>query len=147
MFRIQSPQDFGAAVTFALVGAAGLWFGRGYALGTAARMGPGYTPMVLSAGLIVFGLVVALRAVTRRGPAIEPVVWRTNVLVLGAIVAFLLLIESAGLALATFAATVLSSLASPESRWKETIALGLFLAALCVLVFVYALRQPMSVFG
>ena len=132
---------------FLLIGAAGLWLGRGYEMGTASRMGPGYLPMVLSGGLVVFGMVVGLRAVTLRGPAIEPVVWRTNVLVLGAILSFVFLIESAGLAVATFVVAVLSARASADSKWIETIGLGIFLAIFCVLVFVYALRQSMHVFG
>jgi hypothetical protein len=145
--RIKSPQDFGAAVLFLLIGAAGLWLGRDYEMGIASRMGPGYLPMVLSGGLVVFGLVVGLRALTLRGPAIEPVVWRPNVLVLGAILSFVFLVESAGLAIATFVVAVLSARASADSRLKETIALGVFLAIFCVLVFIYALRQSMHVFG
>jgi hypothetical protein len=116
-------------------------------MGTASRMGPGYMPMVLSGVLIVFGVAVGLRALKLPGPPIERGVLRTNALVLGAILAFVFLIESAGLAAATFAVTVLSGLASPEARWKETLALGVLLAIFCVLVFVYGLRQSMSVFG
>jgi hypothetical protein len=147
MPRIKSPQDLGAAVMFLLIGAAGWWLGRGYEMGTASRMGPGYLPMVLSGGLVVFGIVVGLRAVTLRGPGIEPVVWRTNALILGAILSFVFLIESAGLAVATFVVAVLSARASADSRWGETVGLGIFLAVFCVLVFVYALRQSMHVFG
>jgi putative tricarboxylic transport membrane protein len=134
-------------VLFLLIGAAGLWLGRDYEMGTASSMGPGYLPRVLSGGLVVFGLMVGLRAVTLRGPAIEPVVWRTNVLILGAIVSFVFLIESAGLAIATFAVAVLSARAAADSKLTETIALGIFLAIFCVVVFIYALRQSMHVFG
>jgi putative tricarboxylic transport membrane protein len=116
-------------------------------MGTASSMGPGYLPRVLSGGLVVFGLMIGLRAVTLRGPAIEPVVWRTNVLILGAIVSFVFLIESAGLAVATFAVAVLSARAAADSKLTETIALGIFLAIFCVVVFIYALRQSMHVFG
>jgi hypothetical protein len=135
-----------------LMGAGGLWFGREYVVGTASHMGPGYMPRALSYGLIIFGIVVGLRslklhAAGARGPEIQPIGWRTNFLILSAIVAFALLIRSAGLAAATFAVTLLSALASRESRWKETIALAIFLTILCVLVFVYALRQSMPVFG
>jgi hypothetical protein len=147
MPRIKSPRDLGAAVLFLLIGAAGLWLGRDYEVGTASRMGPGYLPMVLSGGLVVFGLVVGLRALTLRGAAIEPMVWRTNVLVLASILGFLLLIESAGLAIATFVVAVLSARASADSRWREMVALGIILAVFCVLVFIYGLRQSMHVFG
>jgi len=130
-----------------VIGVAGLWFGREYEVGTASRMGPGYIPMVLSWGLIIFGVVVGLRAVKLRGPAVEPIVWRTNILILGAIICFAFLIRSTGLAAATFVVTALSAFASTESRWKETILLGIFLAFFCVLVFIYALRQSIPVIG
>jgi hypothetical protein len=51
------------------------------------------------------------------------------------------------LAAAIFVVTALSAFASKEFRWKETIVLGVLLAILCVLVFVYALRQSIPVFG
>jgi hypothetical protein len=135
-----------------LIGMAGLWFGRGYEVGTSSHMGPGYMPMALSWGLIIFGFVIGLRAVSLRaarlrGSAIEPIVWRTNVLILGAIICFAFLIRSAGLAASTFVVTALSAFAAKEFRWKETIALGISLAILCVLVFIYALRQAIPVFG
>jgi putative tricarboxylic transport membrane protein len=101
----------------------------------------------LSWGLIIFGGIVGIRSVRLRGPAIEPIVWRANILILGAIICFALLIRSTGLAAATFVVTVLSAFASKEFRWKETIVLGVLLAILCVLVFVYALRQSIPVFG
>jgi hypothetical protein len=135
-----------------LFGIAGLWFGREYAVGTASRMGPGYMPMLLSWGIVIFGLVIGLRSVRigatgARGPAIEPIVWRTNLLILAAIVSFAFLIRFAGLAAAAFAVTLLSALASRESRWKETVVLAVFLSGLCVVIFIYALRQSMPVFG
>jgi len=152
MIRVKNPHDLGAAVLLLFFGAAGLWFGREYALGTASRMGPGYTPMLLCGGLIIFGLVIGLRALGRgksrtRGPGIEKIGWRTNLLILAAILSFAVLIRTAGLAPATFVTTLLTAMASTESRWKETIGLALFLSLLCVLVFVYALRQSMPVFG
>jgi hypothetical protein len=99
--------------------------------------------MALCWALTIFWVVLGLRAVALRGPAIESVRLRSNILVLSAILGFALLIQSVGLAISIFVITVLSALASTDSRWKETIALGLFLAFFCVLVFVYALRQSM----
>jgi len=147
MFRIKNQQDLGAALLFAVLGIGGLWFGREYDVGSAREMGPGYFPTLLSWGLIGFAIIVAVGALSVRGPRIQPFVWRAVVLVLGAIVAFALLIESAGLAVTIFAVTVLSALASRDSRWKETGALGVLLALFCVLVFIYGLHQTMTVFG
>jgi hypothetical protein len=152
MFHIKRPQDLGAAVMLLIAGIGGLWFGREYEVGTASRMGPGYMPMALSWGLIFFGVIIGLRAVRlrpvkSRGPGIDPIVWRTNLLILAAILGFALLIRSAGLAAATFVVTALSAIASTEFRWKETIALAVFLAIACVLIFVYALRQSIPVIG
>jgi putative tricarboxylic transport membrane protein len=147
MFQVRNQQDFGAALLFAFLGAGGLWFGREYDVGRASEMGPGYFPLVLSWGLIGFGVIIGLRALAVRGPRLQPVAWRSVALVLGAILVFAFLIESAGLALAVLVVTVISALASPELRWKEAIVLGLILAAFCVLVFIYGLRQTMTVFG
>jgi len=145
MLRIKSPQDVGAAATFILIGVAGLWFGREYDLGTASQMGPGYMPMLLSVGLILFGAIVGLRAVTVQGPAFERIRWRSMLLILLSILVFAILIETAGLLAATFAVVVLSACASGEASWKETIGLAVLLAAFCVVVFVYALKQPIPV--
>ena len=147
MSPIKHPQDFGSAVLFILFGVAGLWFGREYEVGAASDMGPGYLPRVLCWGLIIFGIIVGVRALKTPGPRIEPVVWRAVAFTLGAIVAYAFLIESAGLASAIFAVTVLSSLASSESKWKETLVMSVSLATFCVLVFIYALRQSLTVFG
>jgi hypothetical protein len=145
MLRIKSPRDVGAAATFILIGVAGLWFGRQYDLGTASQMGPGYMPMLLSIGLILFGMVVGLRALAMQGPAFERIRWRSALLILAAILAFALLIETAGLLVATFAVVILAACASGETSWKETIGLAFCLAIFCVVVFVFALKQPIPV--
>jgi putative tricarboxylic transport membrane protein len=147
MIRIKSPQDAGAAILLIVIGLGGLWFGRDYELGTVSQMGPGYMPMLLSAGLVIFGAIVALRAITVDGPPIERGLWYPSALILLAVILFAFLIETAGLAPATFAVAVLSAFASAEVRWKEAVALGAGLAIFCVLVFVYGLRQPIPIFG
>ena len=48
MVRVKSPQDFGASIIFILIGVAGLYFGSELSFGSAARMGPGYFPMIVS---------------------------------------------------------------------------------------------------
>jgi hypothetical protein len=145
-FRIKKPQDMGAAVLFLLIGIAGLWFGRNYAVGTAARMGPGYFPMMLSWMLIVFGIIVGAGSFVLEGEPISPGKARSTLLILAAILVFGLLVESAGLAIATIAVIIVSAIATPEAKWKEYVPLSLVMAVGCVLVFVYLLRQAIPPF-
>ncbi len=147
MIRIKSARDFGAAMLCALLGAAGLWFGRGYETGTASAMGPGYMPMLLSLGLLGFAAVIGLRALTVESVAIGRVDARSALSILAAVLAFAALIRMAGSAPAIVAAFALAALGSRETRWREAAPLALGLAALCVAVFYYGLKQAMPPFG
>ena len=76
-----------------LIGLAGFCFGTDLAFGTAARMGPGYFPVLLSGLIIAIGLVLGLRGVTVEGPPIEPVQLRPISFIVAAILIFGFLIE------------------------------------------------------
>ncbi len=143
MSRVKSPQDLGAGLVFLLLGLAGFYFGRDLAFGTAARMGPGYFPTLLSAMLFAIGLVVGLRGVTIAGPPIEPVQLRPILFIVAAILIFGFLIEAIGLALTAVLLTIFAAYARPEVKLGETILLGAGLAAFTVAVFVYVLGQPL----
>ena len=145
MIRVKNPQDFWAGLLFLVVGCLALWFGRNYAFGTATKMGPGYLPTVLSWGLVLIGAFLSLRAVALKGPAIERSLIRPQVFILLAIVVFGLLIERVGLAPAIVVVTVVAAIASREMRWRETLAVAVGLAALCVGLFIYLLGQPLTI--
>lgn len=147
MLRLKNPQDFGAGVLFLFIGLGGLWFGRELEAGSASNMGPGYFPLLVSVGLLVFGIVFAARGVVLEGPPIEASRLRPTLLILAAISSFGFLIEPAGLAAATAAVVIVSAYANREADWRETVALALFMAVFCVAVFIYALKQSMTVFG
>lgn len=146
IIRVKKPQDAGAAVLFILMGLAGLWFGRDLRFGTNARMGPGYFPIVLSWLLISFGGVIGIRALIMEGAAIAKPNLRGLGIVFLAIILFGLLIDRVGLGVTALLVPLLAAFASQEVKWKEALALSISLAIACVLVFIYALRQPMQVF-
>jgi hypothetical protein len=147
MVHIKRPRDFAAAVVFILIGIAGFWFGRNYQYGSAARMGPGYFPMMVSGLLIVLGLIVAAQSmVLAEGAKLSGVRWRSVGLIVLSIVAFGFLIEHAGLVVSTLAAVGISAYATREANWKATAVLAIALAIFCVAVFVYALNQPIAIF-
>ena len=142
MLRIKSPQDVGAAVVFMAIGLAGVYFGRDLALGTAARMGPGYFPVILSWTIFGIGVVVGFKGLTIEGPRIEPVQLRPILVIVAAILAFGYLIEKLGLAITAALLTVLAGYARRDVSLWETLLLAAGLALFCVGLFVYALSQP-----
>jgi hypothetical protein len=143
MLRVKSPQDIGAGLVFMLIGLAGLYFGSGLAFGSAARMGPGYFPTLLSALIIAIGAIVAFRGLTIEGPPIEAIQLRPISFIIAAVLIFGFLIEAIGLALTAILLTVFAAYARPDVKPGETMVLGLGLALFTVLVFVYLLGQAL----
>jgi hypothetical protein len=142
MLRIKSPQDFGAAVIFILIGLAGVYFGGELRLGTAASMGPGYFPILLSWVIVGVGVIVAFKALTVEGPRIQPIQFRPILVILAAILAFGYLIDRLGLAITAVLLTIVAGFARRDVNMLETLLLGVGLALFAVVVFVYGLSQP-----
>jgi putative tricarboxylic transport membrane protein len=143
MFRVKSPQDFGAAIVFLLIGIAGLYFGRELTYGTAARMGPGYFPYLLSWLIIAIGVVVGLMSLSVEGPPIEAPQFRPMFFVLLSVVIFGYLMSYVGLAITGVVMTLIAAFARRNFNLLESFALGIGLSIGCVLIFVYALGQPL----
>jgi Tripartite tricarboxylate transporter TctB family len=143
MMRVKSPQDVGAGAVFVLIGVAGFYFGSDLAMGSAARMGPGFFPMLLSGLIATLGLIVGLSGFVVEGPSIEPVQLRPISFIVAAILIFGYLIESVGLALTAILLTLFAAFARPEVRLGETLILGAGLALFTVVVFVYLLGQAL----
>jgi hypothetical protein len=145
MFRVKSPQDFGAAVLFLTIGIAGIYFGRDLTFGTAARMGPGYFPTLLSCVIVAIGAIVGLKSLAIEGPPIEPIKLRPIVFILVAVLAFGFLIEQVGLAITTAALAIFAAYARGDVNLKETVLLAVGLTVFAVVVFAYALGQPLPI--
>ena len=145
MAFIRHPKDFFAGLLFIAFGLAALVIGSNYALGTAARMGPGYFPRILGILLICLGSALALRALKLNGPPVPAFKWRPLVIVLGSVTVFGMIVNYAGVALSTLFLIVASSAASHEFRWRESLVAGAALAALAVGVFVIGLKLQLPI--
>ena len=145
MLRVKSPQDFGAAILFLIIGIAGIYFGKDLAFGSASRMGPGFFPAILSGIIALIGAIVGLKSLAIEGPPIEPIRLRPLLVILIAIVAFGYLIGEIGLAITTAGLTIFGAYARQNVNLKETLVLAGFLAAFAIGVFAYALGQPLPI--
>ena len=145
MPAIRNPKDFWSGALFIAVGIAAIVLGSHYALGTAARMGPGYFPRILGILLIALGAILAIRATRTRGGPILGVHWRPTIIVLGSVVLFGAIVRPLGVALSTVILIVASSAASREFRPREALIAGIVLAALAVGVFVVGLQIQLPI--
>jgi len=60
--------------------------------------------------------------------------------------AFAVAIRPLGLVVSAFAAFLIAALGTAETRWKETIIVGICLTIGCSLLFPYALGLPLQLF-
>jgi hypothetical protein len=148
MLRVSSSRDLWAGLIYLAIGAAGLWFGWAYPMGTAGRMGSGYFPKVLATFLVGFGLIGLIRSFTVESPAITAVRWRPLMLVLLACTLFGLLLEPAGFVVAMAVFVLTCAAASRHFKLDLKSLLGVAgLISGCALVFVVGLGIPMPLIG
>jgi len=147
MLRVRDQRDFWSGILFMAFGCAGLWFGRDYMIGTAARMGPGYFPMMMSLALLGLGGFILARSLVTGNDTIERIALWPQLQIIAAIVVFGLLIERVGLAISVVAVILISGFSAQGLRWYELVTLALVMAAVCVGLFVHLLGQPIPVWG
>jgi hypothetical protein len=141
MLRVKSPQDFGAALVFIVIGLAGLYAGKDLTFGTASHMGPGFFPTWLNFLIIAIGVGTGIKAVAIQGPRIEPFQLRPILLIVVAILSFGLLINGVGMALSAIVMTIFAAYARRGVKLIETILLAAGLAVFSVILFIYVLGQ------
>ncbi len=141
--QIRDKRNFLAGLVLVGFGLGALLIARTYRMGTAFRMGSGYFPAMLASFLIVIGLIVACLAFRSGEVKLPKVAWRPLIMVSAAVALFGLILNGAGLLLATFAMVVLSRLARPGYPWIETVVLGVALSVLFAAIFYFGLRIQM----
>jgi hypothetical protein len=143
--RIRAPKDFWAGVMFCAFAAMGILAARGYSIGSAGKMGPGYFPLWLGGVLGVLGAILIGRSLALNGEPVPRFHLLPLAVIAVAVCLFGLLIEPLGLVVALAVLTVLTAWAGPQFRLTETVALTVALIVFSVGVFVYALGLPLAI--
>lgn len=154
--QIKSEKDFFAGLMFMAVGGAFAWGATGYTVGTGARMGPGYFPLLLGVVLALLGAFIIFESLvvnTEDGEKIGKIAWKPLGFIIGANVAFGILlgglpsigIPAMGLVVAIYALTFIASLAGDQFKAKEVAALATVLAVLSYLAFIKLLNLQFQV--
>jgi len=154
--KIGHQTNFWGGVLFIVIGglfaliAKGLRFGdnvllAGYAMGTPARMGPGFFPFYLGLILAILGIIIAstgLRPHEGDAGKLAKFHWGPILYVLLSVVMFGLLLKPVGMLLAGLLLVIGASLGSHEFKLKNVVILGVALTIFCAFVFVGGLKLP-----
>ena len=154
--KIKSQKDFLSGLMFTCVGLAFAIGATNYNIGSGARMGPGYFPLVLGALLALGGGVVMLGALSsgqRDGDPVGRIAWKPLVLIISANLVFGLLLgglptlglPAMGLMAAIYALVVISSLAGTRFSVKSALILATILAIGSYVTFIIGLSLQFQV--
>lgn len=135
--RVNAPKDLLAGLIFIVFGIGTFVLAHDYEIGTAVEMGPGYFPATVGLVLALIGVAAIARGVTRKTPdPITPHRIEPLILVFAGILAFSLLIEKAGLVVASAALIGLACFRRLLVRPLEVLVIYSVLTGFSALVFV-----------
>ncbi len=153
---IKSQKDFYSGLMFMGVGVAFAWGATTYNVGSGARMGPGYFPLMLGIMMAILGAAITFMALvveTEGGGKIGKWAWKPLSFIilanlvfgifLGGLPAFKL--PAMGMIVAIYALTFIASIAEPGWKVKNTFILATALALGSYVAFVLVLKLQFPV--
>lgn len=153
---IKSQKDFFSGLMFMVVGGLFAWGATNYSIGTGARMGPGYFPLMLGGLLSLFGLIITFNSLAIErigGDKIGKWAWKPMIYIIGANLLFgvclgglpVIGLKSLGLVVGIYVCTFVSSMAEPGWKVKNTFFLATGLAILSYLAFIKLIKLQFPV--
>jgi hypothetical protein len=153
--NIKSQKDFFSGLFYTVIGAAFAYGATNYTVGTGARMGPGYFPLLLGILLTLIGAFVMFKSLTvetQDGDKIGAWAWKPLVFIIAGNVLFGILlgglpslgVPAMGLIAAIFGTTLVVSLAGDTFKLKEILILATILSigSYCAFVLLLKLQFP-----
>jgi putative tricarboxylic transport membrane protein len=128
-------------------GVAAIVIARDYPMGSAMRMGPGYFPTLVGAGLIILGAMIAALSFRHQGEGIGTWPWRAMLLMSLAFVLFAWGMETIGFIPSLAILIIVSTLSTPHFRWKEVAIETVVMLVGSWAVFIYGLELPYTLWG
>jgi hypothetical protein len=154
--NIKSQKDFFSGLMFMAVGVAFAWGATNYSIGTGARMGPGYFPLMLGILMAILGAAIVLESMvveTEDGEKIGKWAWKPLFFVISANLVFGVAlgglpsigIPAMGMIVGIYALTFIASLAGEEFKLKEVMILATILAIMSYVAFIMLLKLQFPV--
>ena len=141
--KIESQRDFWSGLMFVAIGAGFAIGATNYSMGTSARPGAGYFPLLLSAIMAILGAVVLFKSLTIEradGDAVGSIAWKPLLIIIVSIVVFGLTLERLGMVITVPLLIVISSLAGDEFKLRGVLVNAAVLTAGSWAVFIWGLK-------
>ena len=146
LVRLRGPQDYFGGVALMAIALFALWASSDLQGMHGFSFGAGTAPRMFGILLLVLGMAVAAMGVLRDGAALAVYHWRGPLFVSLAILCFAVSIRPLGLVVSGLASFLIAALGTHETRWIETLIVGVCLTIGCALLFPYVLGLPMPLF-
>ena len=154
--KIKNQKDFYSGLLYTVVGAAFAYGATSYNIGTGARMGPGYFPLLLGTILAIIGGIILFKALvveTPTGDRVGSWAWKPLSFIIAGNLLFGVLLgglpsiklPAMGLIVAIYGTTLVVSLAGDKFKLKEVLILATVLSVLSYLAFIVLLKLQFPV--
>jgi putative tricarboxylic transport membrane protein len=143
---IRGPQDFVGGVVLMALAVFALWASSDLQGMHGFSFGAGTAPRMFAVLLLLLGAAIALMGILTDGLHVSTYAWRGPLFVSLAILSFAVTIRPLGLVVSAFASFMISALGTHETRWTESVIVGICLTVGCALLFPYVLGLPMPLF-
>ena len=143
---VRGPQDFVGGIALMAIALFAFWASSDLQGMHGFSFGAGTAPRMFAGLLLGLGFAVTVVGLTTAGPHLATYAWRGPLFISLAILSFSISIRPLGLVISAFASFMISALGTPETRWRETIIVGICLTIGCSLLFPYALGLPLQLF-
>lgn len=141
--KIKSERDFWSGLMFLVVGIVFAVGATNYSMGSSARPGPGYFPLLLGVILAILGAIVLFKSLTietEGGDPIGQIAWRPLLITTGAIVLFGALLPRLGMVITIPILIISVSFAGDEFKWRGVLIAAAVLTFFSWLIFVAGLK-------
>jgi hypothetical protein len=141
--KIKSQRDFWSGLMFLVAGIVFAVGATNYSMGTSARPGAGYFPLLLSVIMAILGSIVLFKSLTietEGGDPVGAIAWKPLLIIVAGIAIFGFALERLGMVITIPILIVISSLAGDEFRWRGVIASAVVLTIGSWAVFVLGLK-------
>ena len=141
--KVKSQRDFVSGLLFIVVGVIFAVGATNYSMGSSAKPGAGYFPLILSVLMTILGAIVLFKSLTIETEAGDPIghiAWRPLLVIVASIAVFGLALPELGMFITIPLLIVMVSFAGDEFSWRGAIANSAVLTAGSWVIFIWGLN-------